>query len=378
MVRSNKWQKHLELLPTIIIALIIYKYIDTSSFFNKGFGFVISLFSYFIWGAVLAYFLNGFVKFVEQYTRWRRGWVILFVYLAVLLSLVLLVRMMTPRLKANVVELMSNIPNYYKVSVAWVQEQIDTWDLVNNAELMQLALAIMDQARTLASGALNGILNSIIGGLTRGTSALVTMGFAVIISIYMLIDKEGITEGTKKLLRALIDNEDNYRRLVNFAADVNDIFSRYISGRLIESAILGVLCYITMAMFRIPYAAIFGLIVGVTNLIPYFGPTLGTVPIFIVTLFSGFWLAVTSVILVFLLQQFDNLYLVPIIVGEKVGLKPLWIILAVSIGGKLSGVVGMFLGVPAVAVLKRVLDEFLDWKLSLKEAEIVKGETLDA
>jgi len=367
---TKRWRKHLELIPVIIISIILYKYIDSSELFSKGFGYVISLFSYFLWATILAYFLNPFIVWIEKKTKIRRIFTIFLTFTLVFAFLYLLLRALTPRLVENISELIENIPTYYTIALEWLNETITKLEVSDTLGIIPAIQNAVGDLTEATSMALNQILNSILDGVAIGTTFLTTFVFAVVISAYMLYDKEIILEATKKVVRAFTVNEEAAQDIFDFGIEVDDIFSRYLNGRVIDSAIIGLMCYILMMIFNIPYAAVLSFTVGVTNLIPYFGPFIGMIPVFIISLFSGIWVALTGLILVFLLQQFDGFYLGPLIMGGKVGLRPLWIILAISVGGKLYGVVGMFLGVPIMAVLKRLLDAYIEARLERKNVNV--------
>jgi predicted PurR-regulated permease PerM len=373
-VHNKRWAKHLELLPVIIISLILFKFIESSNIFSRGFGYVVSLFSYFLWASAIAYFLNPFVKKIEEKFKIRRVITVLFVYTIVIVMIYFFLRALVPRLVENITDLIENIPTYYVIAIEWINEtiaQLEVSDTLGILPALQAAASSLTQATSIA---LNQLLNGIVGGLSAGTSIISTIIFSTVISMYMLIDKERIIIGVRRLIQAVAVNEGDAEKVFKFGIDADDIFSRYLNGRIIDSAIIGAICYVLMLILSIPYAAMLSLIVGITNLIPYFGPFIGMIPVFIISLFSGFWIAVTALVLVFLLQQFDGFYLGPLILGGKVGLRPLWIILAITIGGRLYGVIGMFLGVPAMAVLKRLLDSYIDTKLKGKENKDIEVE----
>ncbi len=371
-MHNKRWAKHLELLPVIIISLVLFKFIEASNIFSQGIGFIVSLFSYFLWASAIAYFLNPCVVWIEKHTKMRRLITVLVVYTIVIILVYFFMRALIPRLVENIVDLIENIPSYYMIALDWINQtiaELEVSDTLGILPAVQAAAGTLTQATSIA---LNQILNGIMGGLSAGTHILTTIIFSTVISMYMLNDKERIFIGVKRLVTALAVNEGDAERIFKFGLDADDIFSRYLIGRVIDSAIIGLICYILMIIFNIPYAAMLSLIVGITNLIPYFGPFIGMVPVFIISLFSGFWIAVTALFLVFLLQQFDGFYLGPLILGGKVGLRPLWIILAITIGGRLYGVIGMFLGVPVMAVLKRLLDSYIDVKLKGKQEKVLE------
>jgi predicted PurR-regulated permease PerM len=153
-------------------------------------------------------------------------------------------------------------------------------------------------------------------------------------------------------------------------SECNKIFSGFIIGKSIDSLIIGILCFILMTLFKMPYALIISAIVGVTNMIPYFGPFIGAVPGTIILLLMSPLRAFGFIILIFVLQQFDGLYLGPKILGDSTGLKPLWIIFAITLGGNLAGVLGMFFGVPIIAVIAYLANNIIERKLKSKDITI--------
>ena len=146
----------------------------------------------------------------------------------------------------------------------------------------------------------------------------------------------------------------------------NHIFNGFLVGKMIDSLIIGILCLIIMSILRLPYALLMSVIVGITNMIPYFGPFIGAIPGVVMFLFIDPKLSLIFAIMILALQQFDGLYLGPKILGDLTGIKPLWVIFGVTVGGALFGVMGMFLGVPTVAVLSYLFGLILDKKLKGK------------
>ena len=189
--------------------------------------------------------------------------------------------------------------------------------------------------------------------------------------MYMLIDKPHLINNAKKLVYVLFGT-DKGDRIVTTAGECNKIFGDFIIGKMIDSLIIGVLCWIAMTVLNIPYALVISVIVGITNMIPYFGPFIGAIPGVVLLIIVDIKFAVIFGILIFILQQFDGLYLGPKILGESTGLRPIWIIFAITVGGWLAGVVGMFLGVPVVAVISFLIDRSL--KLRIKKKNIVFEE----
>ena len=197
-------------------------------------------------------------------------------------------------------------------------------------------------------------------------SGVINLLIAIMVSIYMLLDKAQLINNGKRIVYAILKPE-KADRFLETAAEFNKIFGNFIIGKMIDSIIIGILCWIIMTIIGLPYALVISVIVGITNMIPYFGPFIGAVPGVLLLIIANFGYAVIFTILIIALQQFDGLYLGPKILGESTGLRPIWIIFAITVGGWAAGVAGMFLGVPVVAVIAHLTNRALDKKIVKKE-----------
>ena len=227
---------------------------------------------------------------------------------------------------------------------------------------------------------LNSILNQVVDILTKVskdflvyiftiTSLLFNIVMGIILSIYMLFDKEKIGLGCKKILYSSTP-KIKADETVEFFKMSHDIFYNYIIGKIIDSLIIGVLAFIGFQfIIKIENVLFLSFIVFLTNIIPYFGPFIGAVPPILMTLVydpvKAFWVA----IFIFILQQLDGNFIGPKVMGDQVGLSPLWIISAVLIGGALFGLIGVFLSVPVAAVIKASIDKYVDKNLHIKDSK---------
>ena len=207
---------------------------------------------------------------------------------------------------------------------------------------------------------------SVISGVIDGL-------IAIIVSIYMLIDKPHLINNSKKFVYVVfgIHRGD---KIIATAGECNKIFGDFIIGKMIDSTIIGILCWIIMTVLELPYALVISVIVGITNMIPYFGPFIGAIPGVVLLLIVDIKFALIFGVLILALQQFDGLYLGPKILGESTGLRPIWIIFAISVGGWAAGVVGMFLGVPVTAVIAYLLEKYMNGHIARKEIEFETDE----
>ena len=179
---------------------------------------------------------------------------------------------------------------------------------------------------------------------------------AIMVSIYMLADKRPLVNSCKAVVYAFVPVK--YIQLIlEVSAEANRLFSSFIVGKAIDSTIIGVLCFVLMLILRLPYAVLISVIVGITNMIPYFGPFIGAIPSTIILLFISPLKAVIFVVMVFVLQQFDGLILGPKILGNATGLSSFWVMFAILLFGGVMGFAGMVVGVPLFAVLYSMLTE---------------------
>lgn len=221
----------------------------------------------------------------------------------------------------------------------------------------------------LRTGLLSQI-NELMGNLTESVVILVGGIFDVIIgmiiSFYFLFSKEMFVRQIKKCTYAMFSSR-HANLVLHFATKTNEIFGGFIIGKLIDSAIIGVLCFIGLSILKMPYTLLVSVIVGVTNIIPFFGPYIGAIPSAILIMLEDPMKGIYFIIFVLILQQFDGNILGPKILGNSTGLSAFWVIVAILLGGGLFGFVGMVMGVPTFAVLYYMVGVIMKSRLEKKE-----------
>lgn len=348
----------------------IFNWDETSAFMMRLLGKL----SPFLAGAFLAYILNPLVKYLEKSVfssrfRLRSGklcrlFSILTTYILVIGLIILFFIFIIPQLASSIYELVLALPS---------TEDLRQWLNTLEAYFPSIDWILIEKP---LNDALPGILSKITTLLTNliplvytASVSLVQWLFNLIISIiiscYVLSDSRILSHNFKKLFRVLLP-ETRYVSMMNTLADCNQIFGGFIIGKLIDSLIIGTICLIILSVFRFPFAVLISVIVGITNMIPYFGPFIGAVPGFFIILIVNPKQAFAFLLVILVIQQFDGLYLGPKILGDSTGLRPLWIIFAITAGGWAAGPVGMFLGVPCVAVIAYLTNRFLDRRLQEK------------
>ncbi|MEG0764705.1 MAG: AI-2E family transporter [Pseudoflavonifractor sp.] len=325
----------------------------------------------FITGFAMAYLLNTPMSFFERKVfkncKFRRSFSILTVYLLAFALVAVLINLILPQVIQSVMGLAGNMPIYLENLNQWTRILAEQFhvesDLVK--EVMVSYQDLLKKATDLLSKALPQLLDL---GVAVG-SGLVSAVTALISSIYMLAGKGRLLPQIKKLIYAFIPRK-TADRFLQICSQANGIFVGFINGKLIDSAIIGALCFVLCTLMRIPLAILISVIIGVTNVIPFFGPIIGAVPCIMILLIVDPWAALRFLLLVIALQQFDGNILGPKILGDSTGLSAIWVLVAIVMGGGLFGFPGMILGVPTFAVLYALTRELVNSRLAAKGIDL--------
>ncbi len=336
---------------------------------------VLAVLSPFVFGALLAYVLNPMVRMfyrlfgkIIQKTRIPMKHSahmilsILITYIIVLGFISVTITYVVPELINNAMDFANYIPHAYDTlleQLAFLEERFPdlNWDVV----MKPLNDTIPDLIRAIRSMITN-MVPTIYTVSMSIASWIINVLITIIVSVYMLYDKRRLMRSCWRIIYAFMP-EKHIPVAHEILTECNRLFSSFVVGKFIDSTIIGVLCFFLMMMFGMDYAPLISLIVGVTNMLPYFGPFIGAVPGILILLFVKPVDSLIFAIMILCLQQFDGLILGPKILGNSTGIKPLWIIFSIIVGGSIAGVIGMFLGVPVVAVLSYLIDRYLQYRL---------------
>ena len=321
----------------------------------------------FIAGFAIAYLLNTPMCFFERglyrKLRYRRVLSITTVYLLALAVLVILLNLIIPQVVQSVKDLAGNMQTYMKSMDQLVQDLTQQFDL--DAESINDMFGNFSSTMSDWSKKVTEALPQIVDvGFAVGSGVIAGIT-AVISSVYMLAGKDRMIPQLKKILYATLP-KGRADWLLDVCGQANRIFVGFINGKLIDSAIIGVLCFILCLIFRIPYPMLVSVVVGVTNIIPFFGPIIGAIPCVMILVIVDPWAALRFFFLVIGLQQFDGNILGPKILGDSTGLSAIWVLIAIVTCGGLFGFPGMVLGVPTFAVLYSLVREWVNKRLRKK------------
>lgn len=335
----------------------------------EAFGVLRQVLSPVLWGLVLAYILNPLARTFEEklfcpLAEWlcktSRGRRILSRSLGILLSeivllavIVALLWMVLPQLYTSVEGIVRNVPEFLPVARDWLENALDKVPELKQAIISALdstAGSLTEWLQTNLLPQMSQMITIVTSGLYQVVRTILNFFIGIILSVYLLFNKQGFLAAGKKCLYSIF-SLNNTRRILKALRFTNRAFSGFLHGKILDSAIIGVICYVGCAIMRMPYAVLIAVVIGLTNIIPFFGPFIGAIPCTIIILMSSPAKALVFVVFVLLLQQFDGNVLGPKILSSSTGLNGFWVMFAILVGGGLFGFVGMLIGVPAFAVL---------------------------
>ena len=350
----------------ILFAGVVFCIFTNLSAFFRIIGGVFSVTKPFILGGAIAFIMNGPYEFTvnkilrfnlktpERTAKVKKILGIILSYLFVLAIVVVLIAIVSPQLIASIGKLVNYIPKDSTGLMAKTNEFLGKYlkDERITGTLMEMSGSLGQAFKKFLSSAVPSVASSVSSIVGNVVSTVI----ALVVSIYILVDKKHLSYQCRLLTKAYL-REDIADKVINLASLTSDTFSDFISGQLIDAAVLGTICAITLAVLRFPYALLIGTIIGCTNIIPYFGPFIGTVPcLFMLALEKPIY-GLAFLVIIVLLQQLDSKVLYPNIVGGSVGLGPLFVTFAIIVGGGVFGVAGMIIGVPVLAVIYTLIRE---------------------
>lgn len=287
-------------------------------------------------------------------------------YLIVIGALTIIIVYIFPQMKNSVKDIGNSVKNGYNYVTNHLDEMNAMIPVINLGSVIEYIQNNLIDKLMSNSGTIVPVVYHFSSSVL---TSLYNIFMGLVISIYMIIDGQKLKNSIKRIIYALSPIE-KAPAICKTISKCNHIFNGFLFGKAVDSLIIGILCFIAMSILQLPYSLLLSVIVGITNMIPYFGPIIGAIPGFVIYLFIDPKLSLFFAIMILILQQFDGLYLGPKILGDLTGIKPLWVIFGIVIGGAYFGAVGMFLGVPTVAVFMYLADLFIESKLKKKKIDL--------
>ena len=361
---SKRPESMLDWFCVVGACIAFYLLLNNLGYFLGRIGIFINILSPFAGGIVIAYILDPMVKFfyakLFKEKKGTRGFAILLAYAVAILLLMLLAWLVVPQIVNSIGMLFTNFPSYIQgvqEMLLYVQSEYGI-DLQQATKMLDDSEAMVKEIYAMATDAMPQIVAS-IGSVASNFVAIFT---SIAASIYMLADKDHLLHQLRTLAHAFLPEKvaSNTLRICHYA-NVN--FTGFFVGKIIDSAIIGVITFVAMTILRLDFAVLISVFIGITNIIPVFGPFIGAIPSVFILLLIDPLQAVIFCVLILIIQQLDGNFIGPKILGSSIGISALWILFSIVVGGDLFGIVGMVVGVPVFATLYGLAQEFVHYAL---------------
>lgn len=337
-----------------------------------------------IMGLVFAYLLNPMVKMIERnlipvldekiknekkVRSLARNIGVFTSILVTLAVVVLLLNMVLPELYESIRDMIISLPGQMNDAMEYLEAHAIKDSAISgtlNTVLENAAASLETWLRTDLISQVNQMMSSLTSGVISFFETLFNIVIGLIVSVYVLTSKEKFIGQCKKATYALFQ-KDRANLILQVTRKSNEIFGGFVIGKIIDSIIIGIICFVVLSLLKMPYTLLVSVVVGVTNVIPFFGPFIGAIPSIILILLAEPIKGLYFMIFILLLQQFDGNILGPKILGNSTGLSAFWVVFSILLGGGMFGFVGMVMGVPTFAVFYYLVEMFLNQKLQKKK-----------
>ena len=364
----NNWRKWISWFLLIVSGILAYKLIDNFANIQEWIDIFFRVLKPFIAGIFIAYILilpsraiermykKSKIKFISKRAR---TFGVLTTYIVTILLLIIIINVIFPVLRDSVVELFSNIQGYYETAIHAIDELPEDSILKSD-----VAMSIVSQIQNSDIAELLSLNNEkileYVQNLFNVFLAIFDVFVSIVVSVYILLQREAIIEFLKKLAKRIL-KEKTYNHLDNYFGQANELFFKFVGSQVIDAFVIGILATIAMSIIGVKYAPLLGFVIGLFNIIPYIGAIIAVAISIIITFITGgFGQALVMAIVVIILQQIDANIINPKIIGNSLKISPLLVIFAVTLGGAYFGIMGMFIAVPIAAVIKLIMEDFVE------------------
>lgn len=372
---KNHWRRWLYWFVLGVAIIVVYKALDNFTNIMDAIGKFFSILSPFIAGVFIAYLLyvpcksaeNAYKKSKTKFISKRaRGLSILTIYIIILLLIMIIFNFILPVVLKSISDFLINIPGYYETAVNKYNQLSD--DSIIKNEIINELIKTVQNINIKQYFELGKIIGYLMNALSAVTS-IFEIFVAIIVSVYVLLERSKIINFIKRFINAIF-KENTYKNIDKYFNNSNEIFFKFIASQFLDAIIVGILVTIALSIMGVKYAPLLGFFIGLFNMIPYFGAIIAVgISVLITVITGGVSQAVWMLIVVVILQQIDANIINPKIVGKSLEISPLLVIFAVTIGGAYFGILGMFLAVPVIAVLKIFVEDYVNFKLKSKKEE---------
>ncbi len=354
-----------------LFLVIIFKALDNFTNIFSWLGELISVLMPFIVGVLLSYLLYIPCKQIEKlYMKMKmpkkiaRPISVFTVYILGIILVIMIINIIMPIISKNIIDLAQHLPGYYQTAKEYINNMPEDW--IIKKESIQDIITSLESVDIIKIISLENIADY-IKGVVGIASGIFSVFVTFIMSIYILLERTKIIQFIQKFNKAVF-KEDTCKAINKYFFEANNIFFKYISAQVLDAIVVGVLVSIVLALLGVDYAVLLGVMIGLFNIIPYFGSIIAVTIAAIITLFTGgFAQAIWMLVVVVIVQQIDANIINPRLVGATLKISPILIVFSVTILGAYWGVLGMFLAVPIIAVIKLLVVDFVDNRIEKKK-----------
>lgn len=367
--KTKNWTKWLYWFTFAIAVILVYKTVDSLGQIMGWIDNLLGILAPFALGILIAYILYIPCQKVEQiYQKGKRLKIInkkarslsiLTVYLIVFILLIILINFIVPPIIQSITDLTNNFSYYYETAISKINElpEDSFWKTEVITKVMQ-EIENIDIKQIINIEVLTEYAQGAVNFATKIFDIFVT----IVVSIYILSSRTQILAFFRKLA-GVIFNKKAYKNLNKYFHRTNEIFFHFLSSQFLDAIVVGILTSIAMSILGVKYAVLLGFMIGIFNLIPYIGAIIAVAIAGIITLLTGgLSQAIWMLVIVIILQQIDANIINPKIIGNSLKINPILVILSVTIGGAYFGIIGMFLAVPIIAVIKVLIEDFIEYR----------------
>lgn len=337
-----------------------------------------SIISPVIYAVLLSYLLYQPIKYIEtliykgilatkkgkvftKYNKIIRIFSIFIILSVVVLLFVIIYNFLIPPLFKSINDIINSLPEFQAQLKSWINEIVEQLNSKNIAveSTGELSGEIIDKV----GGTAEKVLDSVISLFSNISTMILDFVITIILTLYFLVDKERLVNQLRKVRDGLL-SEKASKRVSLFVYDFNNIVGGFLVGEVLDAVLVGIVSTILLLLIKHPFAVLIGVIAGITNVIPYVGPIIGAALAFFFGIFTSVPMGITGAILLLMYQQVDGNFIQPKIVGDKIGLSPVWILIVVLIGGSYFGALGMILSMPIAGLIRIYLNRYGNRKIN--------------
>ena len=373
MKERKVWTKWFYWFTFAVAIIVIFKTLDNFTEIKNGIGNFLHIIMPFILGIILSYVLYVPVRNLEKLlkkikkikfiSKRARVLSVVIIYILALIILALVFNYILPIICASVIDFVNHFQDYYNIISTKITELPD--DSILKSEIITNTISQVGKINITDYVNIEKLTKYAQGALSIATG-IFNFFVSIIVSAYILLERGEILKFLRKISNAIFE-ENTCKSISKYFHRTNEIFLKFIASQLLDAIVVGVLTSIAMSILGVRYAVLLGVMIGLFNMIPYFGAIIAVMISALITFITGgFSQAIWMIVITTILQQIDANIINPKIVGESLKISPLLVIFAVTVGGAYFNILGMFLAVPVVAVLKVLIGDFIEFKNSQK------------